>query len=463
MKHFFSTAMALMAIGLFAACSSEDVTSVVQDQQDQQAPAISFYNYLGRAATRGTITDGTSISTDGVGVFAMYTKDGKYGEDNYVNFDPNFMYNVKVHGPEGTNARWTYSPLRYWPTSAKDYVSFLAYGPWRETAPKLCDASGSTPAETGNLTWIKHEVSTDVAKQVDFIRGRIGTTNMQIQRNATTGVSTYKSDNSSAFTGNSSTTWYKDVNLKMIHACSRIAVVISAPALLDEKNYVYTAGEKGTVKSNTVITVNKVMLLGDNTSATGETPTGAFYPSAYLNLAGNIKGSAGKYTTDFWSNKATNGKLAFTLDKFANGTYDAKTKTYTAAGYNIWKPTTTETNVIQGTMTNGTPSSIKVNDIGTKNDNYLFVIPQNFTTSDNPLYCYIEYTVSYKEGTTGDVASKGVVCSAYGKIEQDMTAGSAYVIHINIGSDGGATSLNAIQFHVSVDAWADEAGTDVQI
>lgn len=462
MKHFITTAMSLAALALLGACSSEDATSV--SNQTQEETAISFDAYLGQSVTRGTIADGTTISSDGVGVFAMYTKDGKYGQGNYTNFEANFMSNQKVHGPEGTNARWQYSPLRYWPTSATDYVSFLAYGPYQETAPQLYDVSSGTPAETGNLTWIKHEVNADPAQQVDLIRGRINTTNMQLRRNSNGTI--YKSaDNSSAFTGGTSTSIgsiYPDVNLKMIHATSRVAVVVSAPALLDEGNYIYTAGQTGTVKSNTTITVNKVMLLGDNTSANEDKPTGAFTPSAYLNLGGRIVGTAGNYTPDFWADKATEGKLAFTLDKFADGTYDETNLRNTAAGKVMWSPTTTENSLIQGTMTNGNPNNIEVNDVGTRNSDYLFVIPQDFTS--DPLYCYIEYTVKYDQGTAGSVATDGVTYRAYGKVEKNMTAGSAYVIHINIGSaNGGISSLNAITFHVSVDAWANEQKADVQI
>ena len=87
---------------------------------------------------------------------------------------------------------------------------------------------------------------------------------------------------------------------------------------------------------------------------------------------------------------------------------------------------------------------------GIKSDkNYLFVIPQDFTGTDE-LYVYVEYTINYG-GTTGSVTNK-----VYKQIKKHFLQGNAYMLNLTLGLP--------IEFDVDVtggvDAGVDGWGTD---
>lgn len=90
---------------------------------------------------------------------------------------------------------------------------------------------------------------------------------------------------------------------------------------------------------------------------------------------------------------------------------------------------------------------------GIKSDkNYLFVIPQDFTGTDE-LYVYVEYTINYG-GTTGSVTNK-----VYKQIKKHFLQGNAYMLNLTLGLP--------IEFDVDVtggvDAGVDGWGTDEDI
>lgn len=477
MKNISFPTLALAAVALFAACSSEDSTTGGVNNGQKQA--ITFSNYLGRNVTRGTIVDNDNIKTQGVGVFAMYMGERNVGS-TVNSFTPNFMLNTTVsyatdNAGAGDNSatspdNWTYNPVRYWPNSPTDYISFLAYGP-QSDATTLCAADGGT---TGDLTYIKHEVNPDQSKQIDLLRNSVNTNNMQLYYDDS-GTLVFKSDGKDN-EGFKDVSGKKVVNLDMIHACARVAFVVTAPALKNEGNFktplTYTSSKPGTNISNAKITVNKVALLGDKT--TGEEKpanmTPAFYKEAYLNLTGHVDGYAGKNyaiegTTDFWTNKS-DGKEAFSFSTFAKGEYnDALTET--SQGKKLWIPSDETETTLTGEMKvdNIGTKTYSVNSIGTQKSDYLFLIPQDFSASNtegNTLYCYIEYTVKYDDAPDGAVKTDGVKYKAYGKIEKNFLAGGAYVIVISIG-DGSTSSLNPINFTVNVENWADEEEVKAQL
>lgn len=482
MKKLQTMALAFATVSFFAACSSDDSTSSgVNDRQQ----AIGFSTYLGRNVTRGTIIDNDNIKTQGVGVFAMYTNNMRYGGSatpHAGEFSPNFMENVKVSydaNSAGTNSAtspngWTYNPVHFWPNSATDYVSFFAYAPYSEST-KLTTSTGET---TGDRYYIKHEVNATPSAQVDLLRNCKNTNNMQYYYDTEGTLHTVSDANNQGFTdvtANGQT--YKVVNLDMIHACARVAFVVTSPALINTGNFKTPLAHKTGVTSeqdannpgpntgNATITVNKVALLGDNATGDASSMTGAFYKEAYLRLTGGVTGSAGKDYSNFWANKSTNSKQAFSFSTFADGTYKSEL-TETSNGKKLWVPDDSKTETtLTGTMTvdNNGDATYAVNSLGTQKSDYLFIIPQDFTgteeTSDK-LYCYIEYTVKYADAPAGTVKSNGVKYKAYGQIKQDFKAGGAYVIEISIG-DG--TSLNPIHFTVNVENWADEEAVDVKL
>lgn len=133
MKNYCMFELAALAALTFASCSSESVEDLGGNQASQQA-AIGFDGYLGRSAvdTRGSVSDITAIQAadKGFGVFGNYsTTDGS---------TPNYGQNMFVNQPvtySSTETKWTYSPVKYWPTEG--HIDFLAYAPYDKTQKKL--------------------------------------------------------------------------------------------------------------------------------------------------------------------------------------------------------------------------------------------------------------------------------------------------------------------------------------
>ena len=75
-----------------------------------------------RAATPVTGGDITTANIPSMGVYAYYTR-----QANMIpNHLPNFMNNQRVTKSGST---WTYDPVKYWPGTAGDKISFFAYAP----------------------------------------------------------------------------------------------------------------------------------------------------------------------------------------------------------------------------------------------------------------------------------------------------------------------------------------------
>lgn len=519
MRNSLSAALALTALAMLAACSSDD-PNIAQPQVAQQVP-IGFSNYVGRA-TRGSVNDISTISgtgKPGFGVFAMYTNNSKQYESgsseatSIGSFAPDFMANIQVKGSESTaaNNTWSYQPLRYWPGQEGQYISFLAYAPWA-TGTTLVNSSGE---ESGDRTFIKHTVADTPADQTDILHNTANALNQYLYPKADgTGYETPA--NSSNFTKEG----YKQ-KITLEHATARVAFAITSNILAYKDNF---AGSE--TESDAQITINKVVLLGDNSSATG-TPTGAFYKEGYLNLlptasgtqvvTGTAQGDGGDMGAKFfhaatmpqtraagdaklWVVPNGNDKLAFTFDNSSNNTVVTYSGKYSSTandnGYK-WQPGESAGNVIKGTKTTAnSTASYSVNAIGNSPSQYLFIIPQNFktlsaegttytdgssehdpSTVTDQLYCYIDYTVKYKSITTGDLKD-GVNYKAYGTIKQDFEAGKAYVIVINIGGQdlpsnpddptptppSDPTTFAPIIFNVeSIANWGDETETELKL
>lgn len=510
MRHTFSTiAMgAALSVSLLTACSSEDSFEAQPTVPTEQTNTpVAFGSYLGRSvSTRGDAYLQTKdIALNGkIGLYAMYTKGNKFNLTTGT-FEDNFMQNFQLYSSltddELKNAEadkiaesWVYSPLRYWPMTSEEYLSFMAYAPFNQYA-QLADANGET---SGSLTYLKHEVEADPANQIDLLYADpSGITNMQLYATDATGNGTtwthsgdfYGLDGQTSQTSES----VKDkraplVNLKFKHATARIGFVVTSSALKAEGNYPYTVtttttdettGEETTTTENKTakagdettetkvdgkmsITVNKVELLGDNTTANAENPTGAFYPSAYVNLESSS-------AADLWSQKATDGKLAFTYDntsteRTVTGEYKSDgdgTITTTSAKY-TWLPsdlnggTKTASKTITGTWETepvtdeeGNPTSKNqfkaeptIGYIGNGASDYMFVIPQEFTDAA-PLYVYLDFTLNDGDGNSQEF-------KVYRPIVKNFEAGKSYIIKMDI------STLTAIQFSVELDNWSDE-------
>lgn len=91
----------------------------------------------------------------------------------------------------------------------------------------------------------------------------------------------------------------------------------------------------------------------------------------------------------------------------------------------------------------GTPS-VTITSSPTTNTDYLFVIPQNFSTGADELYVIVEYTIKYTSGTAKPTVSYKVSK----KLEKNFLQGKAYTINLTIG-------LTPIEFNATVSGWGD--------
>ena len=128
--------IAAMAALTLVSCSSDDLDSLSDNSSKNEA--ISFDGYLGRSAvavngTRGSVETVTNLQTDGFGVFGNYSKDATTAYGN------NLFENQQVTYDKSTDpAKWTYSPLKFWPSDG--HIDFLAYAPY-DKSTKLTDVS----------------------------------------------------------------------------------------------------------------------------------------------------------------------------------------------------------------------------------------------------------------------------------------------------------------------------------
>lgn len=127
-KKFFMGIAAMAALTLVS-CSSDDLNSLSDNSSKNEA--ISFDGYCGRSAvavngSRGSVVDIKALqaSTEGFGVFGNYSSTTEGTTPAYGN---SLFKNQQVTYDK-TKSKWTYSPLRFWPTQG--HIDFLAYAPY---------------------------------------------------------------------------------------------------------------------------------------------------------------------------------------------------------------------------------------------------------------------------------------------------------------------------------------------
>ena len=237
-KKFFMGIAAMAALTLVS-CSSDDLDSVSDNSSKNEA--ISFDGYLGRSAvavngSRGSEVKIDQLKTGGFGVFGNYSKETTtaYG---------NSLFNNQQVTYDKTKSKWTYSPLKFWPSDG--HIDFLAYAPY-VNGTELTDGS-----KINNFT-----VSKTIADQTDLL-----------WTNATSSISA------------NLTSAKEKVKFQFHHALSRLG---------------YTVKLTGDYSSGDVtFTLKKITLAGSSTDAT----KGAFYTSGTIDLSKqNKKG-------DLWSDQ----------------------------------------------------------------------------------------------------------------------------------------------------------------
>lgn len=232
MDKKFVMGIAAMAALTLVSCSSDDLDSFSDNSSKNEA--ISFDGYLGRSAvavngTRGSVETANTLQTNGFGVFGNYTG----GQTP----DPDFFKNQKV---TCSNKKWTYSPLKYWPTQGK--IDFLAYAPYvaNTALKKTTETSG---AEQKNTSCIDFTVDKDIAKQKDLLWANA------------TGQITDKFED----------TTNKKVKFQFHHALSRLG---------------YTVKLSGNYSDNATFKLKKITLAGSP-----DENTKAFYAKGTIDLA----------------------------------------------------------------------------------------------------------------------------------------------------------------------------------
>lgn len=227
MDKKFVMGIAAMAALTLVSCSSDDLDSFSDNSSKNEA--ISFDGYLGRSAvavngTRGSEETVTNLQTDGFGVFGNYSKNATTAYGNNL-----FENQLVTYDKSAT--KWTYSPLKFWPSDG--HIDFLAYAPY-DKSTTLTDGS-----KINNFT-----VSGTIADQKDLL-----------WTNAT-----------SQITADVTSTKEK-VNFQFHHALSRLG---------------YTVKLTGDYSSDDVtFTLKKITLAGSPTDA----ETGAFYTSGTIDLS----------------------------------------------------------------------------------------------------------------------------------------------------------------------------------
>lgn len=239
MDKKFVMGIAAMAALTLVSCSSDDLDSFSDNSSKNEA--ISFDGYLGRSAvavngSRGGVETANTLQTNGFGVFSKY--------DGTASF-PDFA-NQKV---TYSNKKWTYSPLKFWPTEGQ--IKFYAYAPYKEDQ-KLKE----------NTTTFDFTVADNAAGQEDLLWA-----------NATGQIKTTSSSTK------------EKVKIHFYHALSRLG---------------YSVKLSGNYSSNNVTFILKNITLAGSTD--GNTP--AFYKTGTIDLAKTNN------ETGVWSNY-TGGKLKF--------------------------------------------------------------------------------------------------------------------------------------------------------
>lgn len=187
----------------------------------------------------------------------------------------------------------------------------------------------------------------------------------------------------------------KPVTFKFNHALAKIGYTVKT-------NVVGTGG--------TTITLNKITLAGSDT----EPATGAFYEKGTIDLSKTTGAS------DLWTN--LQGEQKFT---WFDGTKQL-----------------TSTSAFNNSNISDNPEN--------PDENYLFVIPQDFTGA-HKLYVVVDYTITYNTGNVETMTNQ-----VSQQLSYNFKQGKAYMINLTVG-------LTPIQFEANVTPWTDDNNKNTDI
>lgn len=202
----------------------------------------------------GGVETVTNLQTDGFGVFGNYSKDAATAYGN------NLFENQQVtYDKSATPKKWTYSPLKFWPSDG--HIDFLAYAPY-DKSTKLTDGS-----KINNFA-----VSKTITDQKDLL-----------WTNATGSISP------------NLTSTKEKVKFQFHHALSRLGYTVNL-----------TGDYSSNPENKATFTLKKITLAGSPDESKG-----AFYESGTIDLSKSNKdaklwsGQTGKQKFDWFSGDKT--------------------------------------------------------------------------------------------------------------------------------------------------------------
>lgn len=248
-KKFFMGIAAMAALTLVS-CSSDDLDSLSDNSSKNEA--ISFDGYLGRSAvavngSRGSEETKETLKTKGFGVFGNYSKETTTAYGNSLFDNQQVTY-------DNDKSKWTYSPLKFWPSDG--HIDFLAY------APYVKNTTLTEGSKINNFT-----VSKTIADQTDLL-----------WTNATSSISA------------NLTSAKEKVKFQFHHALSRLGYTVNL-----------TGDYSSNPENKATFTLKKITLAGSSDGTKG-----AFYTSGTIDLSKATKdaklwsGQTGKQKFD-WS------------------------------------------------------------------------------------------------------------------------------------------------------------------
>ena len=204
LKLIVTRAVLTAAIALSAGCTTDEAVAVAPGNDQTGVRAIGFDYYTAQAVTRA---DGAkevvrAIPSGGtIGVYAYYHQDSRWS----AAAKPNFMFNQWATNL-GDDEGFSYDPLKYWPNSDADKLSFMAYYPYTDypSAAPYGDGDPDTPTgikpqlaiDDSGLPTFLFTVNSTPAQQVDFLVSDL----LPNLPNGTTAVNQSASDNREGLT-----------------------------------------------------------------------------------------------------------------------------------------------------------------------------------------------------------------------------------------------------------------------
>lgn len=183
-KQIASWAGLLLLAALLISCAKEssvvdtpEVKQPVQPTQSVQTPiALSAYTAKPIAGTRADqelLAEGGIPNGKSIGVYAYYHAGSGVTNGAWsASAKPDFMFNQQATNNADIDG-FSYSPLKYWPNTNHDKLSFIGYYPYTTTfGSGSTDANGivlTKGSDDEGLPAFELTVSDDVTKQVDFL------------------------------------------------------------------------------------------------------------------------------------------------------------------------------------------------------------------------------------------------------------------------------------------------------